>query len=245
MLRNIKIGMAFCGTAYHGFQRQNNSVAVQNVVEDVLSRLTAQRVQINGCSRTDAGVHAREFYFNFHTDSAILCENIIRGGNSLLPDDIVFFSCEEAEADFHARYSCKGKEYLYRIINRRVRDPFLAGKALFYDRPLDAGLLSREAKCMEGTQDFTSFCGALGMKEDCTRTVYSCTVVRDGDEVDLLISGDGFLYNMVRIITGTLLEVNEGRIPRGDIPRIIAARDRTLAGRTVPPDGLYLNRVMY
>ena len=218
--RNIKVKIAYRGTAYHGFQRQENSVAVQNVVESVLSRLTAAPVSVNGCSRTDTGVHANEYYFSFNTEHSIPCENIIRGMNSLLPDDISVLDCEEAPADFHARYSCTGKEYIYKILNRKVRDPFLYDLAFHYPYP-------------------------MGIKENSVRTVTKCDVSREGEIVTVTVRGDGFLYNMVRIIVGTLIYVNEGRLKPDDIDRIIASRDRNLAGVTAKPYGLYLNKVFY
>ena len=243
--RNIKVKIAYRGTAYHGFQRQENSVAVQNVVEGVLSRLTAAPVSVNGCSRTDTGVHANEYYFSFNTEHSIPCENIIRGMNSLLPDDISVLDCEEAPADFHARYSCTGKESIYKILNRKVRDPFLYDLAFHYPYPMDTDIMNAAAERIVGTHDFLCFCGALGIKENSVRTVTKCDVSRERDIVTVTVRGDGFLYNMVRIIVGTLIYVNEGRLKPEDIDRIIASRDRNLAGVTAKPYGLYLNKVFY
>ncbi|WP_432649923.1 tRNA pseudouridine(38-40) synthase TruA [Huintestinicola sp.] len=244
-VRNIKVKIAYNGAAYHGFQRQENALSVQNVLEDRLSRLTASEVKINGCSRTDTGVHANEYFFSFLTEHSIPCNNIIRGMNSLLPADIAVLDCEEVPADFHARYSCKGKEYIYKILNRSVRDPFLENLALHYPYELDVDKMNRAGKYIEGTHDFLCFCGALGVKENTVRTVSLCEVKREGDIVILTVRGDGFLYNMVRIIAGTLIYVSEGRISIEDIPKIIESRDRNLAGVTAKPCGLYLNRVFY
>ena len=244
-MRNLKVRIGYRGTAYHGFQRQENAVSVQNILEDRLSSLTASQVRINGCSRTDTGVHANEFIFSFKTESMIPCSSIVRGMNSLLPDDIAVFDCEEAEEDFHARYSCKGKEYVYKILNRAVPDPFLYDLALHYPFAMDADKMNRAAEYIVGTHDFTSFCGSLGAKEDSVRTVFDSHVDRAGDMVTLTVSGDGFLYNMVRIIAGTLIYVNEGKFSPEDIPAIIESRDRSRAGITAKPHGLYLNRVYY
>lgn len=244
-VRNLKVKTAYCGTAYHGFQRQENAVSVQNILEDRLSRLTASVVKIQGCSRTDTGVHANEYFFSFTTEHPIPCNNIIRGMNSLLPADIAVLDCEEVPMDFHARYSCKGKEYIYKILNRAVRDPFLDGLALHYPYELDIEKMNWAGKYIEGTHDFLCFCGALGIKENTVRTVSLCETRRDGDIVTLTVRGDGFLYNMVRIIAGTLIYVSEGRISPDELPEIIESRDRERAGVTAKPCGLYLNRVFY
>lgn len=244
-VRNLKVKTAYCGTAYHGFQRQENAVSVQNILEDRLSRLTASDVKIQGCSRTDTGVHANEYFFSFTTEHPIPCNNIIRGMNSLLPADIAVLDCEEVSMDFHARYSCKGKEYIYKILNRAVRDPFLDGLALHYPYELDIEKMNMAGKYIEGTHDFLCFCGALGIKENTVRTVSLCETRRDGDIVTLTVRGDGFLYNMVRIIAGTLIYVSEGRISPDELPEIIESRNRERAGVTAKPCGLYLNRVFY
>lgn len=243
--RNLKVRIGYRGTAYHGFQRQENALSVQNVLEDRLSKLTASKVKINGCSRTDTGVHANEYFFSFKTAHTIPCENIVRGMNSLLPGDIAVFDCEEVPVDFHARYSCVGKEYIYKILNRRVRDPFLDDLALHYPYDMDIELMNKAAEKIIGTHDFSAFCGALGAKDNSVRTVSKCSLKREGSLVILTVRGDGFLYNMVRIIAGTLIYVNEGRISPDSIPEIIESRDRGRAGITAKPHGLYLNRVFY
>ncbi|MGN0665100.1 MAG: tRNA pseudouridine(38-40) synthase TruA [Huintestinicola sp.] len=244
-MRNLKVTMGYRGTAYHGFQRQENAVGIQNILEDKLSRMTDGHVKINGCSRTDTGVHANMYVFSFETEHRIPCNNLVRGMNSILPDDIALFSCEEADADFHARYSCVGKEYIYVILNRMARDPFLGDLSLHYPYPLDVDKMNRAAGDIVGTHDFTSFCGTANQKENAVRTITKCCFHREGDKVVFTIRGDGFLYNMVRIAVGTLLYINEGRIGENDIPIILAARDRNLAGKTACASGLYLNRVFY
>lgn len=244
-MRNLKVKIAYRGTAYHGFQRQENSVGVQNVIEAVLSRLTSSETVIHGCSRTDTGVHANEYFFSFRTAHTIPCENIVRGMNSLLPGDIAVLDCEEAPIDFHARYSCKGKEYIYKILNRKIRDPFLENLAFQYPYSMDIDAMNRAAERIVGTHDFLCFCGSLGIKENSVRTVSRCEVTRNGDIVTLTVDGDGFLYNMVRIIAGTLLYVSEGRLSPSDIDGIIASRNRNNAGVTAKPWGLYLNKVFY
>ncbi len=237
--------MAYRGTAYHGFQRQENAVGIRNVLEEKLSALTNSAVKLNGCSRTDAGVHAREYCFSFETEHTIPCANIVRGINSLLPDDLAVLNCEEAPADFHARYSCKGKEYMYLILNRREKDPFLADMALHYPYELGTELLARAAQDFVGRHDFTSFCGTANQKSDSFRTIEYFRIEKSENLVKLLVKGDGFLYNMVRIMVGTLIFINEDKLSADSVPRILAARDRNLAGKTVPAHGLYLNKVYY
>ena len=244
-MRNLKVTAAYRGTAYHGFQRQENAVGIQNIIEGVLERLTDAPVKINGCSRTDTGVHANEYCFNFETAHNIPCGNIIRGMNSLLPDDISILDCQEAAADFHARYSCIGKEYVYLILNRPSKSPFMADLALHYPYPLDTELLEKAAQAFVGTHDFTSFCGTANQKEDSVRTVEYFRIEKNESLVKFIVKGDGFLYNMVRIMAGTLIFINEKKLPADSIPEILAARDRNLAGKTIQAHGLYLNRVFY
>lgn len=244
-MRNFKVKMAYRGTAYHGFQRQNNAYTVQQAVEEALSSLLGENVTIYGCSRTDTGVHAREFYFNFHTENTITCRGIVFGANSRLGDDIALLSCEEAPEDFHARYLCRGKEYEYIVHNSEYKNPFYIDTAYRSWYPIDAEMLDAEAKDFIGEHDFKSFCSADCTKENTVRTIYDCGVRREGELVIFTVSGSGFLYNMVRIMVGTLLHINEGKLPRGAIKELLTKRDRTLAGRTVPPQGLYLNKVYY
>lgn len=245
MMKNFLVKIAYNGSAYHGFQRQNNSLAVQQVVEEAVEALTGQRVTINGCSRTDAGVHAREFYFSFPTDSTITCRGIVFGLNSRLPDDIAVLKCKEVSPDFHARYMCRGKEYEYIVHNSEIKNPFYKDTAYRSWYPIDEEKLDKAAQDFVGTHDFKAFCSADCEKENTVRTVNYFNVKRQGDVVIFTVSGDGFLYNMVRIMVGTLLFINEGKIGENDIPKILQSRDRTLAGKTVPPQGLYLNRVYY
>ncbi len=244
-MRRIKAVACYDGSAYHGFQRQDNAYTVQQAIEDALFTLTGEKISVNGCSRTDTGVHAREFVLSFDIKNAIPCEGIVRGMNNMLPPDIAFKSCEECESDFHARYNCKGKEYEYLIHNSRGKNPFIHSRAYRYALPIDEKLLQKAAEKFVGTHDFKSFCCADCDKENTTRTVYSCTVERQDDMIYVRISADGFLYNMVRIIVGTLLYVNEGKLTPEDIPHLFEVRDRTKAGVTVPPQGLYLNKVFY
>ena len=247
ILRNIRICIAYNGTAYHGWQRQNNNITVQQLVEDCMSRIMNQRITAHGCSRTDAGVHAREFFLNARTDSVIPCPGLMRAMNKMLPDDIAVLSCEDAGEDFHARFSAHGKEYIYLVNNAAHKDVFGSDLALFYPYRLDEKRLDSAAKLFVGTHDFAAFCKAEAKEhlKTTVRTVFDFTVTRSGDTVSFTVSGDGFLHNMVRIMVGTLIYVNEGKRTEADISRSLETGERTDAGVTIPPHGLYLNKVIY
>lgn len=244
-MRNIKVIMSYKGTAYHGFQRQENAIAIQNIVEDTLTEMLKDEVKINGCSRTDTGVHANKFCFNFLTECMIPNDNLLRAANRLLPRDIVFLSCEDINEEFHARFDCIGKEYVYMIDNSRIRNVFTSDTALHYPYPINVQKLNEAAKHFVGTKDFTSLCGTANLKENCIRTVEYCNVYKNENMVKIVVKGDGFLYNMVRIIVGTLIYVSENKISADDIPKIIAKKNRIYAGKTAEPQGLFLNEVFY
>jgi len=244
-MTNYKVTIAYRGTAYHGFQRQEDVISVQETVENAIYKLIGQRATINGCSRTDAGVHANEFVFNVMLDSTINERGIIYGLNGVLPPDIAVLSCEVADDDFHARYDCRGKEYVYIIHNSEIKSPFYADTAYRSWYPIDAEKLNTACKDFIGTHDFKAFCSSACDKEITVRTIFDFKVERQGDLVIFTVSGDGFLYNMVRIMVGTLLFINDGKLAPNSIPEIISSLDRTRAGKTVPPQGLYLNKVYY
>ena len=244
-MRNLKVIMSFRGTNYHGYQRQENALTVQEVVEGAVSKILNTPTKIHGCSRTDTGVHAEMFCFTFKTENLIPLRNFVRGINGYLPDDISVLSCEEVPEDFHARFSCKGKTYLYRIHNSESKNPFAKDLALHYRRPLNIDLMKEAASFFVGTHDFGSFCADCSKKTDTIRTIYQFQIEMKGNDVRILVKGDGFLYNMVRILVGTLLDINEGRIKISELEGIMKARDRKLAGRTALPHGLYLHEVYY
>lgn len=244
-MKNLKVMMAYRGTAYHGFQRQNNAITIQETVEECISRVMNVPTLINGCSRTDAGVHANQFCFSFFAQRDIPDRNFLRAVNGYLPPDISLLSCEQVSDDFHARFSCKSKEYVYLIHNSESKNPFAEDLQYHCRRPLDIDIMKRAAAYIIGEHNFRSFCSTDEYKENTVRTIYSLDIEKDKDLVKVLVKGDGFLYNMVRIIVGTLICVSEGKISADDIPDIIRAEDRIMAGRTAPAHGLYLNRVFY
>ena len=245
-MRNLKVFISYNGADYHGFQRQDNALTVQEVVENALGKLlqTAPPV-IYGCSRTDAGVHARRFCFNVKVENNIPCGGFVKGLNALLPDNIAVLSCEETDGDFHARFCTKAKEYVYLINNKTLRDVFLP--AYHYPLPLDIEKMRAAAKLFLGEHDFAAFCRAEGKKRvnSTVRTVYSLSVENNEGIVEIKIKGNGFLYNMVRIIAGTLVYISEGKRTLSDIENALKTGDRELAGVTLPPYGLYLNEIFY
>lgn len=246
-MRNLKVCIAYNGTAYHGWQRQNNNITVQQVIEDRISKMLNRKVTINGCSRTDAGVHAREFYFSTAIDSTIPCDRFKAAMNSMLPDDIAVLSCEDADEDFHARFSAKGKEYVYLVNNAAQKNVFSQNLALFYPYKIDEQKLGDAAKLFIGEHDFAAFCKAEAKQHlsSTVRTIYDFSVLRNGDFIEFRVSGNGFLHNMVRILVGTLIYLNEGKRSEADILESLKTGERETAGKTIPPCGLYLNRVFY
>lgn len=236
---------AYRGTNYHGFQIQNNAITVQEVLQKGVSIVLNEKVSIIGCSRTDTGVHANQFCFNVHTNSQINTRGFIRGVNGQLPDDISILSCEEVPENFHARFDCKGKEYIYKIHCNESKNPFASDLMFHYRRKLDLESMKKASSYFVGTHDFSSFCADCTNVSTTIRTIYSLEIENYGDTVIVLVKGDGFLYNMIRIIVGTLIDVSEGKFLPDDIPEIITAKNRLRAGRTAMAHGLYLNRVFY
>lgn len=244
-MRQVLLKIKYLGTNYHGWQVQDNAVTVQEKIQDAIEEIFGERLDVTGCSRTDAGVHANEYCCTIKTSSDIDCFKLQGGLNAKLPSDISVFDVLDVDLDFHPRYSCNGKQYIYKINNSISKDPFLEGRALHYPKDIDVELLNRCAKDFIGTHDFSSLCGSKSDIEDCTRTVYNASVTREGELVTFSVTGDGFLYNMVRIMVGTLLFINEGKLAPDSIPTILMSGDRTAAGRTAPACGLYLNKVFY
>ena len=245
-MRNLLLTLCYDGAQYHGWQIQNNAVSVQQVFQEALFKVTSEKPEIKGCSRTDSGVHANQYCISLKTGHTIPCERLLNALNHFLPEDIAVQDCREVPMDFHARYSCLGKEYIYKIWNEPVRNPFLRNRALHYWYPLDLSRMNEAAAHYIGKHDFTSFCTSDARdRGDMCRTVTRAGIQRDGGLVTFTVAADGFLYNMVRIMVGTLLYVAQGKLQPEQIPEILAARDRTAAGPTAPPCGLYLNRVFY
>ena len=242
---NYLIKLSFDGAAFHGWQRQNNADSVQARVEDALQKLFGVPIRVTGCSRTDAGVHANEFCANFVCEKQMPPNTVVSALNFYLPESVAVLDCSPAPDGFNARFSCVSKEYIYKIWNAPIRNPFTVNRALFYRLPLDEAFLDAQAKALIGTHDFSAFMAAGSSAKTTVRTILYAGAERAGDEIILRFEANGFLYNMVRIMSGTLLYIAQGKIEPDSIPEIIASRDRLLAGKTLPPEGLYLNRVTY
>ena len=244
-MKNIKLTLQYDGSCFHGWQVQPNAPSVEETLKAAIDRILHEKVSLQSCSRTDAGVHALMFCCNFKTDADVDPYKFKRSLNGVLPPAVAVTGCDEALLSFHARYDCKGKRYLYQIWNAPQRNPFLLQRALHVPGKLDDALLDREAKAFVGTHDFAAFCAAGSSVKTTVRTVFDCGVRRKGELVTFSVSGDGFLYNMVRIMVGTLLEINAGKLPPGCIPQILVSRDRSRAGMTAKAGGLFLEKVFY
>ncbi len=238
--------IAYNGEHYHGWQVQPSLPTVQGTLCAALEKLLLQPVSVSGCSRTDAGVHARHFVCSLETEKpiGIPMEKFLKAANHLLPDDIVIKNVYVASEGFHPRFDVTSKEYCYEIRDGKTFDPFLRGLIWQIPYRLDEEKMNRAAKYLIGTHDFSAFCSADAC-EDRVRTIFSLSVTRKDDRVIISVAGNGFLYNMVRIITGTLVDVSTGRFTEKDIEAILNSCDRTKGGRTAPPQGLYLNSVQY
>ena len=244
-MQRLLLTLRYDGTAYHGWQVQPNAKTVQETLQDAIEALTGVRSGVIGCSRTDAGVHAAMFCCTFDTESKIPTARMPAALNSFLPDDIAVYDCSPVAADFHPRYAARGKRYTYTIWNSPYRNPFCERFSLRRVGRLDADVLDAASKQFVGTHDFSAFCSADADTTDAVRTVFSAAVRRKGDTVRFTVEADGFLYNMVRIMVGTLLDIAGGKLTADTIPKALASGDRTLAGATAPAKGLVLEKVFY
>ena len=246
MKRNILFNISFSGKNYHGWQVQKNAISVQQKFEAALRKVVREDFNVKGCSRTDSGVHANMYCLSLKIDNTIPEDKLTFAVNNYLPNDIVVNECKEVPMDFHARYSCIGKEYIYKIWNSNIRNPFLDGYAFNYRYPIDIDVLKKSAQAYLGKHDFTSFCTKDDRKiGDMNRTVKYFDIIKDNDMIEFKVCADGFLYNMVRIMIGTLLRIAQGKFEQDCIPRIIKCKDRSEAGPTAAAHGLYLNKVYY
>jgi tRNA pseudouridine38-40 synthase len=245
-MQRYKCIISYDGTGFSGYQVQPNKRTVQSEFEAVLAKMhKGTVVKVSASGRTDAGVHAKGQVIHFDSPLDIPMEKWAMALNSLLPDDLSVLSVEKAKDTFHARYDAIGKEYRYYLQMSSVRDPFQRNYAYQYPYKLDLETIKEASKYLIGTHDFTSFCSAKTEIEDRIRTINAIEITLEGDKLCFRFVGNGFLYNMVRILVGTLLEVGTGdRLP-SDIPDIIDKRDRRFAGKTAPGHGLYLWKVFY
>ncbi len=244
-MRNIALRLRYDGSAYHGWQVQKNDISVAETLEKALGKVCGHAVKVTGCGRTDAGVHALSYCANFKTESSIPAERLPLAVNSRLPGDIAVLRAMDAPEGFNAIGSCIKKEYVYKIMNTRIRDPFLQRRVCFYPAPLDFERLAAAGAAFEGTHDFAAVRSVGTETKTTVRTVYWCRAERQGELITIAVCADGFLYNMVRAIVGTMVYASHGKLEPGDIPALLETRDRRLTGPTMPPQGLYLSRVWY
>lgn len=245
-MRNIKLTIEYDGIKYAGWQVQcRKHRTIQQVLEKALREILRQRIKIIASGRTDAGVHALGQVANFKTGSDITLEKLRKALNAVLPADIAIIKTEEAYSDFHSRFSAKSKVYRYTIFNRPSRPVFSRDTVYFFVHPLNIELMQREARVLLGRHNFKSFQATAKKEKDAVRTIKSLKVSRSKDLIHIDIEADGFLYNMVRNIVGTLLEIGRGKLAAGSLKKILSAQDRKLAGPTAPALGLCLLKVQY
>jgi tRNA pseudouridine38-40 synthase len=252
MQRNIKLLIAFDGTDFQGWQSQKNGRTIQDAIEKGLLVMTKRAVTLHGAGRTDAGVHAEGMVANFHTSTIINCSAFMKGLNSMLPSSIRILETTDVPADFHARFSAKGKRYGYTIQTGRIQSPLLRLYALHLPWKPDFQAMHSCLACVVGTHDFSSFENSGSRDKDlqpsrgAVRTIYEARLEEHGNQMyTFVFTGDGFLRNMVRNLVGTLLQAGRGRISADEFVAILKARNRETAGPTAPPHGLVLKEVFY
>ena len=244
-MKRVLLTIAYDGTDYHGWQVQPNGITVQEVLQKGLCELLGTKTGATGCSRTDSGVHAKQFCCHVDCDDNISDDAFIRGLSAKLPSDIAVIDCKTVASDFHARYNALGKTYVYNILNSKIKDPFLERYYWRIERELDIDKMNEFCGKIVGKHDFYAFSSSGRTVEDTVRTVKECFVTKRDNKVKLQITADGFLYNMVRIIVGTAVAVSDGKIDPNDTEKILAEKKRENAGITAPAKGLFLEKVIY
>ena len=244
-MRNIRLDLCYDGTRYKGWQRlPGTDATIQGKLETALTRILGEPIEVSGSGRTDAGVHAEGQVANFHCESPMEAEEIQAQLRRYLPEDIGIYSCREVAPRFHARLNAREKTYCYRIWNSSAPCVFRRRFVTVMDEPLDLAAMEDAAKLLLGEHDFSAFCGNAKMKKSTVRTLRSIEIRRDGEELILRFTGDGFLYNMVRILVGTLIEVGRGTRDAASMSDLFGGK-RADAGFLAPPQGLCLEEVYY
>lgn len=244
-MKRIKLIVSYDGTNYHGWQIQPREITVEKVLNDTLSQLLKEEIRVIGASRTDAGVHAMGNVAVFDTNTTIPPEKIALALNTKLPKDIRIQKSEEVNQEFHPRHCNSRKTYEYWILNRSMELPTERLYTYYYYKPLDIEAMNQAAQYFLGEHDFKSFCSARTDVESTVRIIYNLNVCKEGEIIKIKVTGNGFLYNMVRIISGTLLEIGLHKYSPESIEKMIEARDRTKAGPSAPPQGLRLMQIEY
>ncbi len=242
---NIKLVIQYDGTAYHGWQEQKNAVTVSETLSDAVSAAVGEKINLIGCGRTDAGVHARTYVANFRSDCAIPLERLPYAINTRLPLDISVSRAVEVPYDFHATFSNIEKEYTYLIRPGRIHDPFSVNRAHFYPRTPNIELMREAAARIVGEHDFAALRSVGSNVKTTVRTVYRCDVRENGEFIEICVAANGFLYNMARAIAGTILYASEGKLTPDDISELLISGERQDAGPTLPACGLYMTGVKY
>ncbi|WP_418223097.1 tRNA pseudouridine(38-40) synthase TruA [Clostridium isatidis] len=244
-MRNIKLTIEYDGTNYLGWQKQKNGATIQGTLEEAIKLLTKEEIELVGSSRTDTGVHAKAFIANFKTNSTIPADKFREAINHKLPEDIVIIKSEEVDINFHSRYDAKGKTYSYSIINRDIY-PAIGRNYLYHiKKKLNINSMKEACKYFIGTYDFSAFKSSGSSVKTSIRTIKDLHIDEKNEIIKIYVTGDGFLYNMVRIIVGTLLMVGNNKIKPEEITNIIESKDRQKAGICVPAKGLTLEKVYY
>ena len=244
-MQNYRFLIAYDGTRYHGWEHKKDAVTIQGKIESVLSLMAGEEVRINGAGRTDAGVHARAMVASGPVPTDKTPEEIRDYMNHYLPDDIAVIAVEQVDERFHSRYAAKKKTYRYHIHMGEISDVFERKYEYQYEKTLDVERMKEAASYLIGTHDFTSFCGNKKMKKTAVRTIYEINFTKKGNDLWIDYRGNGFLQNMVRILTGTLIEVGDGRRAPEELPQILESKNRENAGYTAPACGLMLMEVHY
>jgi len=244
-MKNIALCLRYDGSRYHGWQVQKNDITVAQTMEEALAKVCGERIKLTGCGRTDAGVHALSYCANFRSDTRIPLDKLPLAINSRLPDDIAVLEAVEVDEGFNAIGSCIKKEYIYKIHNSNIRDPFMEKRVCFYPQHLDMELMQRAARAFEGTHDFRAVRSEGTQTKTTVRTVHWCRAEKEGDIITVSICANGFLYNMCRAMVGTMVYASYGKLIPEDIPMLLEKGDRRLTGPTMPPQGLYMNRLWY
>ena len=244
-MRNIALRLRYDGSAYHGWQRQRDLPTIQQTLEEAIEKVCGEKVHLTGCGRTDAGVHALRYCANFRCDCTVPLDRLPLALNTRLPGDVAVNAACAVDDDFNAIGSCRKKEYVYRILNSRIPDPFLEKRVCFFPSPLNIDSMRRAADAFTGTHDFAAVRSVGTETKTTIRTVYWCEAVREEDFITVRVCADGFLYNMVRAMVGTMVYASYGKLVPEEIPALLKTRDRRLTGPTMPPQGLYMHRVWY
>ncbi|WML34645.1 tRNA pseudouridine(38-40) synthase TruA [Clostridium sp. OS1-26] len=245
-MRNLKMSIEYDGTRYKGWQKQKGDIpTIQAKIENVLSKMTGEDIQVVGCGRTDSGVHAENYIANFHTNCTLTVDDMLNYLYEFLPEDIVVKSMKDTTERFHARYNVKSKTYVYRINNNRFRNVFNRKYAYHTDEELNLNEMKNAAEGLIGTHDFKSFTSLKSSTKSTVRTINYIHITKDDGMIEIEVNGNSFLLNMVRIITGTLLEVGKGNLNRDDVERILNEMKRSEAGPIAQAKGLCLKSIQY